>query len=191
MHPLVRYALIVTPVSVLVFLVLSGFFDAWHGRVVSYRPSPSEEPAVLQVLVVAPDRTYSEHAWPADLVRDLTLPPNPSGVPSVKVEPEGPETTKNRFALSFDVSPAEGPTRRQPTTSARALSSAVLLWLLGLALHNMYLSGSPFSWAPRTRELPETSPRTGEIPQAAQRRRTRGRPGPPPPKPRRGQGRRR
>ncbi len=192
MNGLVRYLLVGTPLAVLMFFVLAGFFDAWSGKAVSHRPARVEDPATLRVLVVDEDRNTTEWDWPADLVRSLSLETDRTGVPPTKLPEEAPSTLKTRFSLFFTVTPVDGESRIQPTTSARSLSVAALAWLLGLFLNNMWLSGSPFSFVPRETIVPNLAPEGGGSRGGAPPPpRNRGRQGPPPGKPRKGQGRRR
>lgn len=197
MQALLRYALVATPLAVLMFLALAGFFSSWDGHVVSHRPARVEDPAVFTVLIVTDDGDGTEHDWPADLVRTLDLDIDPTGTPPRTVPDDAAATSKSRFAMHFTLTPPDGPTRVQPTLQASALYIPVLAWLVGLFLHNMWLSGSPFSLERRETVLPE-----GNLDPSRDRAgsggsgsgggpRTRGRQGPPPPKPRRGRGRRR
>jgi hypothetical protein len=100
-------------------------------------------------------------------------------------------TSKAPWSLWFTITPAEGDARAVPTYSARTISVAVLLWVLGLAIHNMLRSGSPFSWEPGELSLPETQTPAGQPAPTPGSQRPRSRKGPPPPKRRRGGGRRR
>jgi hypothetical protein len=194
MHPLLRYALLATPLAALVFLWSADFFTTWSGQVVSVRAATTVDAPVLRVLVVEEDRSYYEIDWPKAVVDPLDLDVDNTGVPRTKLPEDAPTTSKDRFSLSFTVTPNEGATKVVPTTSARALSLAFVTWLLGLFLHNMWLSGSPWSWERREFELPKnqeqgTSGQPQEDPQAAKRARSRK--GPPPARKRRGAGRRR
>lgn len=191
MHPMLRYLLFATPIAALIFLTLSAFFTGWEGHVVSFRPAAVEDPAVLTVLIVTDEGDGTEADWPADVVRDLNLRVDPTGTPPNKVPEDAATTLKSAFNLHFTVTPTEGGTVVVRTTSGRALSAAFVAWLLGIFLHNMWLSGSPFSFEPREHELPAplasgSSSGGGQVAKAPPRSRK----GPPPPRPRRGQGRR-
>jgi hypothetical protein len=192
MHPLARYFLVATPLAVLLFLALASFFTAWEGHAVSHRPPPTEDPAVYTVLIVTEGGDAMEVDWPADVVTDLPLDVEITGTPPPTIPDDAPATRKQRFALFFTVTPDEGESRVVPTTSPRAISGAIIAWVLGLALFNMWRSGSPFSWEVRARELPTPlDPDLQMHRDAAAERRSQSRKGPPPPHRRRGQGRRR
>lgn len=190
MHPLLRYALVGTPLALLVFLGLSDFATRWDGHVVSQRPAGAEDPAVLTVLVVDAEGEGTEVDWPAAVVRPLDLAIDPTGTPPNKIPETAATTSKDRFTFQFTVTPAEGEARVVPTTSARAVSLAVLAWVMGLALFNLMRSGSPWSWEARRLELPPPQPGSTQVPAAPTGPRIPQH-GPPPPKRRRGGGRRR
>jgi hypothetical protein len=189
MHPLLRYVVVATPLAVLLALALSGFFTAWDGRAIQARPAAAPEAPTRAVLVLADDGSYTEHAWPADLVQRLDLRSDVTGVPPNKPPEDAPRTLKSRFQVFFTVVPDGGASEAVPTLTARALSGAVLAWVLGLALFNMGRSGSPFSWERVERVLPTPEPAAGVVPPppAAAARPQKG---PPPPKRRKGARRR-
>jgi hypothetical protein len=184
-----RYALAATPISLLVFLYLSSFFTTWGGQVISFRPSQVEEPAVLSILIVTDDRTEKELLWPAELVSSLQVPANITGIPPVTLPEDGPVTTKSPFTLQFEITQKDQPKKVVSTLSARALYSAVLLWVLGFFLNNMRISGSPWSFTPSAFKLPPPMPTGGNNGEGPGQGST-SRKGPPPGKRRRGQGRR-
>ena len=93
---------------------------------------------------------------------------------------------KSRYSLHFLVEKAESGHAIVPTTSPSALALALLLWLMGLLLRNMIVSGSPFSFESRPTRLPEQLPTPGQV---KQNKAARSKYGPPPPK--RGKGKRR
>lgn len=192
MHPLLRYMLIATPLAVLVFLWSANFFTSWTGHAVSFRPTQIEDAPVLKVMILDSDRNGFEVDWPSEVVDPLKLKTDRTGVPPNSAPEGAPETMKTPFSLTFSITPAEGEVQWVPTTSPRSLSVAALMWMAGLFLHNMWLSGSPFSWERRELELPETQKPTGATqPDAKAAARARSKQGPPPNKRRRGQGRRR
>lgn len=186
MHPLLRYVLVATPLAVLVFLGASDIHRAWDGHVVSHRPVPEQGSATRTVLIVNEAREGTEATWPADAVEGLPLQVDPTGTPPLRTPEGAARTTKARWGLWFTVTPADGAARVVPTYSARSLSLAALLWMLGLAIHNMLRSGSPFAWEPRDLDLPELQDGTGQVTPTAPSRKPRSRKTAPPPKPRRG-----
>jgi hypothetical protein len=189
MNGFMRYALAATPVCVIVFLTWSFFFTSWDGKVVSFRPVQAEEPATYRVLIVTDDRDTSEADWPAQVVRDLQIPGDATGLPPMRIPETAPATSKSSFSLSFEVQ-REGESKKVVSTlSALPFYSSVLLWLIGLVVHNMWLSGSPWSAERRELELPSNPQAAGQPTQGPAK--PRGRKGPPPQKRRVGQGRRR
>ncbi|MCB9682429.1 MAG: hypothetical protein H6733_13260 [Alphaproteobacteria bacterium] len=191
MHPLVRFVLVATPLGVLLFLVLAGFFTAWEGHAVSHRPAQVEDPAVYTVLIVTDDGRGLESDWPAKVVEPLGLSVDVTGVPPNKIPDTAAVTRKSRFATFFTVVPHDGESIAVSTLSARALSTAVMAYVLAFFLHNMWLSGSPFSWEIKERAVPDAPTDSPEALTEAQRKRARSKQGPPPPRPRVGGGRRR
>jgi len=196
MNALVRFTLVATPLAGLLFLGQAGFSDAWSGKAISYKPSRAAEPAVLPVLLLGDDPEGTIVTWPAEVVRDLARPMEALQIPPRTAPEDAATAAKNRFDLHFTVTKADGESEVVPTTSARGLSMAVLAWVLALALHNMYLSGSPFSWEYRPPQPGEPGPggsgSDGSSSGAGngRSRASRSRKGPPPPKRRRGKGRR-
>ena len=185
---LLRYVLFATPVSALIFLGISGFFSSWNGHVVSVRPTTSDSPANYTVLIVDYSGDHSEVSWPANIVESLNLPFNPTGIPPTTIDEAAPKTTKLGYTLSFTVQEAQKDdganenesedapaTQTGATTSPQTLAIALLIWLLGLGIHNMVLSGSPFDLTRRPKKLPQLAP-AGQV--APTKR--RGRKGPPP-----------
>lgn len=191
-HPLVRYVLVATPAAVLVFLLLCDLHRGWSGTVVSRRPLVSETATTQTVLIVDNDGDGVEATWPLTATEGADLVIDPTGTPPLRLPEGAPRTFKPRGALWFTVTLDDGTERTVPTTNPRALSLAVLLWLVGLAVHNMLRSGSPFSWSPGDLDLPAPQPASGQpAPDPSPSAAPRSRKGPPPPKPRRGGGRRR
>lgn len=212
MHPLFRYTLIATPLAVLLFLLMSGIHQSWDGHVVSYRPFPEQGSATRQVLIVDDDFGGTEATWPVEAVTGLELQVDPTATPPLRIPDTAATTRKDFGSLWFTVTPPAEPDPEEeagdeassetsaappaervlPTYSARTLSMAALMWLFGLAVHNMLRSGSPFSWERGDLSLPPLPGPTGQpATSGASQSQPRSRKGPPPPKPRRGGGRRR
>lgn len=175
---LLTWFLIATPAVALLFLWWSAFFASWNGYVVSVRPSATEDPAAFQVLIVDSNGDGFETWWPAELVKQLDLKVNNTGVPPL--DPSGPWSTKTRFGWSYTVEkPAppppetdEGaePPEAQPlekltrsTLTAGTVGVAFLAWIVSLALRNIYTSGSPVGFAPRERLHIEGSTRRATV----------------------------
>lgn len=179
------------PVSVGLFLLISGFFTAWEGQVVSVRNADPELPK-LQVLVVT-DETEFERHWPRWALEDLDLRIDPRALPS-KPLPEGlPTTVKERFTLSFTLTSEQG-VRTLSTATPQTLGLALFAFVFGLLGRNMLVAGNPFSLEPRGVELVKAQAQAGNVAPPAggkQKAKRKGRKGPPPPKRRRGSGRRR
>lgn len=193
MRAFLVYVAIATPLAILLFLFSSAFFTSWDGHVISRRPSPEGATAV-EVLIVTDQHDSLVTDWPLDLVTELDLPADPYLIAPPRVAEDAIATAKSAFSLSYTVTTTDGE-RVLPTTSPRALYLAVLAWLLGLAVRNMVVSGSPLVLERRETHLPESMPASGApVPpagaDAAQGRAVKGRQGPPPPRPRRGAGRR-
>ncbi len=190
MHPLLRYVLVATPLAILAFLLLSDVHRAWDGHVVSIRPVPEGGSVTRTVLIVDDDRHGTEAVWPTEFVEGLPVQVDPTATPPLTIPDDAARTQKPRWSLWFTVQPNGGSARAIPTYSARTLSVALLLWMVGLAIHNMLRSGSPFSWVRGDLSLPASQPTTGQAP-APSATKARSRKGPPPPRRRRGAGRRR
>jgi hypothetical protein len=191
MNGFLRYFLVATPICVIVFLTLSFFFTTWHGRVISFRPVQAEDPVMLRVLIVTDERETTEVDWPAQLVRDLNLPADNTGVPPSTLPADAATTYKDRFSLSFNVLKEGEPARDVSTLAAQPFYTTVLLWLIGLFVHNMWLSGSPWSFTPAEHQLPAPMPDgRGQVPAPPPPAKPQSKQGPPPPRPRKGKGRR-
>lgn len=190
MHPLLRYVLIATPLSALVFYALAGGFASWDGRVTSFRPSAVEDPAVLTVLVVDDAGDGTEVDWPADLVGSLKLKADPTGTPPNDIPENAPYTQKLPFTLFYTLKAGDDDAVSHPIRLAQPISVAVLVWVVGFLLFNMWRSGSPFSWEDRNSELPPPMP-SGQGQAAPAPPAARSKKGPPPPRRRTGGGRRR
>lgn len=188
MKGLLKYTLVATPLAVIAFLMLSSFFTSWDGHAVGFRPSRVADPAVYAVVIVDEAGDAIEHNWPGQLVKDLALPVNTSGFAPRKLPEDTPTSRKARYSTFFTVKKGDEPSRAVPTVNPQAISVAVLLWMLGLALRNMWASGSPFQIEAREFALP--SGQSGSGTPAAPTQRTRGKQGPPPGKRRTGKGRR-
>lgn len=142
--------MVATPLCILVFLLSSGFFSAWDGHVVGYRPGPvgGPPPAVLSVLVMDKDRAVVEASWPTELVGALALQERPFGIPPVTIPEDAPTTFKARFSMIFRVDRKDGDPQFVPTTSPRALGAAGFVVLLVFVLNNLATSRTPWSWQP-------------------------------------------
>jgi hypothetical protein len=192
MHPLLRYALVATPLCALLFLGASGFFTGWDGHVVGRRPTPSGDRAVDTVLLVTADGSDSEVDWPGDVVTKLDVPIETRRHGPARVPADAPATHKSRYGLHFTVTADDGAiVARLPVL--RPASVAALAWLLGLAVTNLLRSGSPLSWEKRAIALPAPLPgdlqETKDAPTRPPTKASKPRFGPPPRKPRRGVGR--
>lgn len=172
-------------VCAIVFLGVSDFFSAWSGQAVSVRPTASPAPKVYEVLIAGNGRSL-ERSWPAEIVDGLGLPFDAIAVPPVPIPAERPHTSKLRYTLHFLVEGEDGTFRRVPTTSPRALAIAWVLFVLGVGVRNMTISGSPVSLQPRGVLLPKAQAAVG-----APAARVQGPPRkrPPPARRRRGPGR--
>lgn len=182
------------PVVVVVFLWLSGFFTSWHGHAVSVRSAKPDQ-VVHQVLVVDDAGSRFEDHWPVEVLQGIDLAIDPRAVPPTEL-PEGlPRTEKERFTMSFTLTPDGGVPRVISTATPQTLGLALLLFVLGALGRNMMVAGNPLSLEPRGVELvkaqrpPGSVGPSGDEPSTSKRRRTKK--GPPPPKRRRGTGRRR
>lgn len=184
-------------VAVLVFLGVSDFFTAWHGKVVSSAPAHSDDARVLTVRIVGPDRAVIQRDWPADLVRQLEVPVDRVDVPPPTIPDDRPDTHKDRFTLSYRLTMGEGAEAHDvtlPTTSPRGLGIAALVFGVLLAGRNMVYAGSPIAIRRQGVYLPPAQDPAG-VPVRGNdggkgRGKARGRKGPPPSKRRRGRGRR-
>lgn len=187
---LLLYSLGAIPACAVVFLLASGFFSRWDGHAVGVRPDASQgEAVVAQVLILDEDGSSHERAWPVELTRALQLPVNARGIPPARPPEDAPRTIKDMFSLTFSVQLSEGEVTIVPTTSPRSLAIAVLVFLVGLAGRNMWVSGSPLGVTSRSSSRVKSLPAAG---QPAHRRRTGvSGTGPPPARKVRGRGRRR
>lgn len=181
---------------VVLLLVFSGFFTSWKGQVVSVR-DPDPELTSALVLVLAADGSTFEQAWPREAIDGLDLLVDARGLPPVEIPPDLASTRKEPFTLSFTIEPAGGGRRIVPTTGTGPLGVSLLIFLLGIALRNMLVAGSPLSLAaPEGRvtnhtAAPESPRRSEGSGGSGGGRRPRPKKGPPPGRPRRGGGRRR
>lgn len=175
------------PVTVLAFLIASDFFVSWNGTAVSVLPSEEVNPERYQVLIVESDRSTLRQVWSAALVEPLGLPVDPYGIPPDDIPDDRPRTTKSAYALHFLLQQANGEWQTVPTTSPASLGVGFLVFVLGIALRNMIVAGSPFSLEPRGLTLPKAQTPTGQV---ASRGASRPKKGPPPSRRRKGAGRR-
>lgn len=183
--------------AVALFLFLAGFFSQWEGRVVSVRDNDAEK-AMVQVLVADDADTRFELAWPRPAITGVKLAIDPLALPP-KTLPEGlPTTKKERYSLSFELTPDGGEARTVQTNKAAPLGVALLFFFLTAALRNMIVAGSPFSIEPSGVTLPKAQAQAGSVAptqgggsQGGNRKPQRAKKGPPPSKKRRGGGRRR
>jgi hypothetical protein len=112
-------------------------------------------------------------------VTPLKVPIDPQLIAPILVDEQFPTTRKRRFQLFFLVEKPDGTHDAVPTTSPQAVALAGLVFVIGLALRNMYVSGSPIDIVPRAHELPAALEKAGQI---AQPKGPRSEYGPPPPK---------
>lgn len=146
----------------LVFLGACEFFTSWNGQAVSVRPSASPAPKVYEVLIAGKGRSL-ERTWPAAVVDELNLPFDSLAVPPVPIPPERPHTSKMRYSLHFLVEGSDGEFEQVPTTSPRSLALSLVLFLLGVGIRNMTVSGSPWSLEPRGVLLPKAQAAPGSV----------------------------
>lgn len=176
------------PVTIVAFLVASDFFGAWNGHAVSVLP-PGEDspPSNYQVLIVNTDRSTLTRTWSADRVEPLGLPVDAYQITPDVIPEERPRTTKSLYALHYLI---EGPNQEWvtvPTTSPASLGVGFLVFVIGIALRNMIVAGSPFSLEPQGLTLPKAQAPSGQV---ATRGGNRPKKGPPPGRRRKGAGRR-
>ncbi len=177
---LLGFALWGTPLSALAFLAVAQFFTSWSGHVVSAWPAP-EDAQVQRVLLVDEDRDEHALAWPAELVRELDLPLDASGIAPVTLPEGAHHTVKSPFRLYFSVESGDGH-ETVYTSSPRALGVGLMVWFLALAIRNMVVAGSPLQLTPRPTRLPQGLPAAGQV---VPRQGPRPKKGPPPPRGRR------
>lgn len=176
------------PVTILAFLAASDFFGAWNGRAVSVRPQQEEgAPSHYQVLIVNNDDTTVERTWPAARVDPLKLPVDPFAITPDTIPAERPRTTKSSYTLHYLLEKPNGEWETVPTTSPASLGVGFLVFVLGIAVRNMIVAGSPFSLQPRGLTLPKAQAPSGQV---ATRGGNRPKKGPPPGRRRKGVGRR-
>jgi len=176
-HPVVRYALVASPVCILIFLWLAGFFAAWEGAAVGRRPAAGDAASAVSVVIVTDDGRVTEAPFPTELAERLELPVLRGDLVGTVPSPRAPRTSKSMFSLYFLVTPADR-AEVQPSATPSAVLWPALLFLLGFLVHNVVISGLPWQWVPRTPEEiaatnPEPSPEVAQAEAGAQ--------GPPPP----------
>ena len=88
----------------------------------------------------------------------MPRPSPPSRSPSPR-----PLTRKSRFSLHYLVQLPDGGFRVVPTTSPWGLAAGLLVLLLGVAVRNMVVAGSPFAVLPRPAYLPKAQAPSGQI----------------------------
>jgi len=176
---LLFYAVIGTPIAVLVFLAATQFFAAWDGYAVGMLPLRSEDNDAYRVLVVEEDGTEYQFRWPKEIAEGLGIPLTTVLAPPPRIPEDSPHTRKSRFTLHYLVQAPGGGHRIVPTTSPHALALAALVWVIGLFARNMIVAGSPLAWAPQPTTLPAPLPPAGQV---AQNRAARSKKGPPPPR---------
>ncbi len=177
------------PVAIFVFLLFSDFFSSWDGHAVSVRPTVDESPEAYTVLIAQADGETIERVWPAALVQGLALPMDPFAIPPSPIPEARPATKKRAMTLHHLIKRQGGEWDSVPTTSPSSLGLGLLALLIGIALRNMVVAGSPFSIEPREALLPRAQAASGQIAKGARQGR-RGQKGPPPGRPQRGRGRR-
>ena len=163
MRGLILYLLTITVAAVALFLYASSWFSSWDGRAASVRPTAAEEPTVFRVLVVDDDASRFEMSWTKQAISGLNIPPDALALPPRDLS-DRPRTRKLAYTLTYDVEKPgeldpeakgdEEPARvwhTFPTTSPQGLAMAVMVWLIGFAIRNMYISGSPIEIMPRER----------------------------------------
>ncbi len=188
LRAILSYALVGTPIAVLVFLFATRFFVSWDGHVVGMQPYQAADPEWYTVLVVEPDRNERRFQWKAEIVEGREIPITQILAPPPTIPDEAIHTQKSRFSLHYLIQRLDGGHDLVPTTTPQALVLALLVWVLGLLLRNMIYAGSPFSLASRPTVLPRALPPAGQV---APGQGPRSKKGPPPPRPSKGQGRRR
>lgn len=180
-HPVVRYALVASPVCILIFLWLAGFFAAWEGAAVGRRPAAGDDASAVSVVIVTDDGQVTEAPFPTPLAQRLELPVFRMDLVGTTPPKDAPRTSKSMFSLHFLVTPPGGHAEVQPSATPSAVLWPALLFLLGFLVHNVVISGLPWQWVPRTPEEiaatnPEPSPESAH-PEGG------GAHGPPPPVP--------
>ena len=180
------HAAALVPVAVLAVLISSAFFSAWSGHVVGRMPSKADteinaEPPSTQVMIIKGDEgEVWNPRFPTELVTELGTPVRANGLPPLDLPENAPRTSKSRFSLFFTVEQPDAPSKVVATTTPGALAMGIFVWLLGLALRNMYVSGSPISLAPVAKLRPEAQATAGQVAQPKAKAKRRGKQGPPP-----------
>jgi|GEM_PF-4769860 len=150
--------------SVVVFLLASQWLDAWEGKVTSRAAEPQGD---LQLVgIELENEEWTTRRWPSDIVKQLDVRSEARLAPPLVAPDNAPQTSKSRFSLSFQVW-REGKPMEVPTTSPGSLGVALLAFFGGIALRNMYVSGSPIGLHPRDRIPPDPVPRSGQIQRTA------------------------
>ena len=104
---ILRYALVATPVAVLVFLIAGRFFVSWDGHIVAVRPMTSPDPTHLQVLILAVDRSEQVVQWPIEVLEGRDVPMTGILAPPPKIPDTAPHTrslrpTSSRTSVESD-----------------------------------------------------------------------------------------
>lgn len=165
----------------------SDFFVSWNGHAVSVKPPEDPDPSSYLVLVVEDDGHKVQRTWPASRVEPLGLPVDPYAITPDEIPEARPRTSKSAYSLHYVLQQPNGTWETVPTTSPASLGVGFLVLLMGIAVRNMIVAGSPFSLEPRKLTLPKAQAPSGQVASRGGRRPQKG---PPPPRPRKGAGRR-
>ena len=150
-HPVARYTLLASPLCILFFLWLAGFFAAWEGRAVGQRPSGEGSSALVPMVIVTEAGDTTEVGVPRGAVASYALPTFTGAVVSNAALQAAPETEKRRFTFLFRMKVADGAEAWHATTTPNALGLAVVMFFAGFFLHNISISGVPWRWEPTAR----------------------------------------
>lgn len=171
-------------VALVVFLLMSDFFSAWDGRVVSVR-SGDPERATAQVLIDDDAGGRFETTWSREALDGIEVTIDSFALPPSPLPPGLTRTTKERFTLSYTLRPEGAGVRTVATTGQRPLALALLFLFVVTAVRNMIVAGSPFSLERRQTATNTAAP--PPVPSArAPEKKVRSKKGPPPKTKRRG-----
>lgn len=173
-----------TAVAFVLLLLLSDFFSAWDGRVVSVR-SGDPERATAQVLVVEDAGDRFETTWSRDALDGIEVAIDRFALPPIPLPPGLTRTTKERFTLSYTLQPEGAGVRTVATTGQRPLALALLFLFVGTGVRNMIVAGSPVSLR-RRKTVGNTAAPPAPPSAEAPRKTSRSKKGPPPKNKRRG-----
>ncbi|MBX2797195.1 MAG: hypothetical protein KTR31_05990 [Myxococcales bacterium] len=180
------FLLLWIPVCVLAFLVASDFFASWDGQAVSVRPATSDNPSSFSVLIAQESGDHIERTWPAKRVRDLGLPVDALAIPPADIPDTRPRTKKSAYAMHYLLQMPDEEWEVVPTTSPGSFGVGLLTLLIGIAVRNMVVAGSPFALSGSGLALPKAQAASGQPVQPGNRPRK----GPPPGRRRKGSRRR-